>query len=47
MSSDIFTAMIVGLMAVLVLYPASRALWLGWQDRHRRQARQKVPVRRR
>jgi hypothetical protein len=47
MTSDIFTAMIVGLMAVLVVYPASRALWHGWQDRYRRQARQKVQIRRR
>jgi len=47
MTSDIFTAMIIGLMAVLVLYPASRALWQGWQDWQRRQARQKVQIRRR
>jgi len=47
MTSDIFTAMIVGLMAVLVFYPASRAIWHGWQDWHRRQARQKVRIQRR
>ncbi len=47
MISDMFTAMIVGLMAVLVLYPASRAMWQGWQDWHRRQARQKVRIQRR
>lgn len=47
MTSDIFTAMIVGLMAVLVLYPSSRALWQGWQDRHKRLARQKMTTRRR
>lgn len=47
MISDMFTAMIVGLMVVLVLYPASRAMWQGWQDWHRRQARQKVRIQRR
>jgi hypothetical protein len=47
MISDIFTAMIVGLMAVLVLYPASRALWQSWQDWHRRQNQQKVRIPRR
>jgi len=45
MVSDFFTAIIIGLLTILVVYPTSRALWLSWQDWHRRSPRQKVPVR--
>ena len=45
MVSDFFTAIIIGLLTVLVVYPASRALLQSWQGRYRRQLRQKVPVR--
>jgi hypothetical protein len=47
MVSDFFTAIIIGLLTILVVYPASRALLQGWQTWYRRQLhlRQKVPVR--
>jgi hypothetical protein len=38
MISDILTAIIVFLMAVLILYPTTRVLlksWQDWQRRHR------------
>lgn len=44
MVSDFFTAIIIGLLTVLVVYPATRALWLGLQDWHRRHLRQRMPV---
>jgi hypothetical protein len=47
MISDLFTAIILVLMAVLVMYPASRFVWQSWQDRRVRQARQQGSVRRR
>lgn len=40
MISDLLTVVIICLMGVLVLYPASRALWQTWDARQRRQARQ-------
>ncbi len=36
MISDILTAVIIFLMAVLILYPTTRALMKSWQDRQRR-----------
>ncbi len=36
MISDILTAIIIILMAVLILYPATRALMKTWEDRQRR-----------
>ncbi len=36
MISDILTAIIIFLMAVLVLYPTTRILMKSWQDRQRR-----------
>ncbi len=36
MISDILTAVIIILMAVLILYPTTRALMKSWQDRQRR-----------
>ncbi len=39
MISDIFTAIIVVLMAVLVIYPATRTVWHSWQAWHKRHSR--------
>ena len=36
MISDILTAVIIFLMAVLILYPTTRALMKSWHDRQRR-----------
>lgn len=36
MISNILTAIIIFLMAVLILYPTTRALMKSWQDRQRR-----------
>ena len=36
MISDILTAIIIFLMAVLILYPSIRALMKSWHDRQRR-----------
>ncbi len=36
MISDILTAIIIFLMAVLILYPTTRALMKSWHDRQRR-----------
>jgi len=36
MISDILTAIIIFLMAVLILYPTARALMKSWHDRQRR-----------
>ncbi len=36
MISDILTAVILILMAVLILYPTTRILIKSWQDRQRR-----------
>ena len=46
MISDLLTVIIVVLMAVLVIYPASRTIWLSWQSWLRRQAQRDDPVRR-
>jgi len=37
MISDLLTAVILLLMVFLVVYPAARALWQGWQSWQRRQ----------
>ena len=47
MISEMLTALIIVLMAILVIYPTSRVLWQSWQTWQRRPARQKQPVRRR
>ena len=39
MISDIFTGVIVVLMAVLVIYPAARSGWQSWQSWQRRHSR--------
>ncbi len=39
MISDIFTAIIIVLMAVLVIYPATRTVWHSWQAWHKRHGR--------
>jgi len=40
MISDLLTIFIIALMGVLVIYPATRALWQTWETRQRRQAQQ-------
>ena len=47
MVSDILTAVIVLLMAVLVIYPTTRVLLQSWRNRHRRQERSDEVARRR
>ena len=47
MVSDILTAVIVLLMAVLVIYPTARVLLQSWHNRHRRQERSDEVARRR
>ncbi len=47
MISDILTAVIVLLMAVLVIYPTARVLLQSWQNWHRRQEQSDEVVRRR
>lgn len=47
MISDILTAVIVLLMAVLVIYPTTRVLLQSWQNWHRRQEQSDEVVRRR
>jgi hypothetical protein len=47
MISDILTAVIVCLMAVLVIYPAARILLQSWRSWHRRQEQRNEAVRRR
>lgn len=39
MISDMFAAIIVILMAVLVIYPASRFIWQSWTERRPRRGR--------
>ncbi len=46
MISDILTAVIVFLMAVLILYPTTRALMKSWQERQRRHGGADPTVRR-
>ncbi len=43
MVSDILTAVIVLLMAVLVIYPTTRVLLRSWHNWHRRRARLEAP----
>ena len=38
MISDVLTAIIILFMAILVIYPASRALWQSWQKARRNKA---------
>ena len=47
MVSDILTAIIVLLMAVLVIYPTTRVLLRSWHNRHRRQGQSDEMARRR
>ncbi len=47
MISDILTAIIIFLMAVLVLYPTTRILMKSWQDRQRRHGENGEVARRR
>ncbi len=47
MVSDILTAVIVLLMAVLVIYPTTRVLLRSWHNWHRRQEQSDEAVRRR
>ncbi len=47
MVSDILTAIIVLLMAILVIYPTTRVLLQSWQNWHRRQEQSDEVVRRR
>ncbi len=47
MISDILTAIIVLLLAVLVIYPTTRVLLQSWHSRHRRQEQSDEVVRRR
>ncbi len=47
MISDILTAIIIFLMAVLVLYPTTRVLIKSWQDRQRRHSAGEEAARRR
>ncbi len=47
MVSDILTAVIVFLLAVLVIYPTTRFLLQSWHNRHRRQEQNDEVVRRR
>jgi len=47
MISDLLTVVIIALMGVLVVYPASRALWQTWEARQRRQAHHDQLIRRR
>ncbi len=47
MISDILTAIIIFLMAVLVLYPTTRVLMQSWHDRQRRHREGGEVVRRR
>ncbi len=47
MVSDILTAVIVFLMAVLVIYPTTRILLQSWHNWHRRQEQNDEVVRRR
>jgi hypothetical protein len=47
MISDILTAVIIFLMAVLILYPTTRALMKSWQERQRRQGAGEEAARRR
>ena len=47
MISDILTAVIVLLMAVLVIYPTIRVLLQSWHNWHRRQEQSDEVVRRR
>ena len=46
MISDILTAIIIFLMAVLVLYPTTRVLIKSWQDRQRRNGGEETARRR-
>ena len=46
MISDILTAIIIFLMAVLVLYPTTRVLIKSWQDRQRRHGGEETARRR-
>ncbi len=46
MISDILTAIIIFLMAVLILYPTTRALLKTWHDRQRRHGGEEAARRR-
>jgi hypothetical protein len=46
MISDVLTVVIVTLMAVLVIYPASRVVWESWTARQTQKARANNSVRR-
>ncbi len=47
MVSDVLTAIILFLMAVLVIYPTTRLIQASWQSRQRRQAQRDDGGRRR
>lgn len=47
MISDILTAVIIFLMAVLILYPTTRALMTSWRERQRRHGAGEEAARRR
>ena len=46
MISDVLTVVIITLMGVLVIYPASRVLWQSWTARQTQKARAHNSVRR-
>lgn len=47
MISDMLTAVIIVIMAILVIYPATRSLIQAWQNRQRRESQGEEVARRR